>query len=30
MHHTALANVALYWHFVDGVWLVVLTLLYYV
>lgn len=28
--HVALANVALYWHFVDGVWLVVLTLLYYI
>jgi cytochrome c oxidase subunit 3 len=30
VHHTALANVALYWHFVDAVWIVVLTLLYYV
>lgn len=29
-HHPALANVALYWHFVDVVWIVVLTLLYYV
>lgn len=29
-HHPALANVALYWHFVDVVWLFVLTLLYYV
>ena len=29
-HHIGLANVALYWHFVDVVWLFVLTLLYYV
>ena len=29
-HHIALNNVALYWHFVDVVWLFVLTLLYYV
>jgi cytochrome c oxidase subunit 3 len=29
-HHPGLANVALYWHFVDVVWLFVLTLLYYV
>lgn len=29
-HHPALANTALYWHFVDVVWIVVLTLLYYV
>jgi heme/copper-type cytochrome/quinol oxidase subunit 3 len=28
--HIALNNVALYWHFVDVVWLFVLTLLYYV
>ncbi|MEI8292858.1 MAG: heme-copper oxidase subunit III [bacterium] len=28
--HVALNNVALYWHFVDVVWLFVLTLLYYV
>lgn len=28
--HVALANVALYWHFVDVVWLVVFTLLYWV
>jgi cytochrome c oxidase subunit III len=28
--HVALENVALYWHFVDVVWIVVLTLLYYV
>ena len=28
--HVALANVALYWHFVDVVWICVLTLLYYV
>jgi cytochrome c oxidase subunit 3 len=29
-NHIALQNVALYWHFVDVVWIVVLTLLYYV
>jgi cytochrome c oxidase subunit 3 len=29
-HHIALNNVALYWHFVDVVWLFVLALLYYV
>lgn len=28
--HIALENVALYWHFVDVVWICVLTLLYYV
>jgi len=28
--HIALNNVALYWHFVDVVWLFVLALLYYV
>lgn len=28
--HVALANVALYWHFVDVVWLVLFTLLYWV
>ncbi|MEO6848078.1 MAG: cytochrome c oxidase subunit 3 [Chthoniobacterales bacterium] len=27
-HHVALDNVGLYWHFVDGVWLVVYTLFY--
>jgi len=29
-HHVALENVALYWHFVDVVWIFVLALLYYV
>jgi cytochrome c oxidase subunit 3 len=28
--HVSLNNVGLYWHFVDGVWLVVFTLLYLV
>ncbi|MEP6778584.1 MAG: cytochrome c oxidase subunit I [Gemmatimonadaceae bacterium] len=27
-HHTAVTNVAMYWHFVDVVWLVVFTSLY--
>lgn len=29
-HHAALSNVALYWHFVDAVWLVLFTLLYWI
>ncbi|MEO7999211.1 MAG: cytochrome c oxidase subunit I, partial [Gemmatimonadaceae bacterium] len=27
-HHTAVTNIAMYWHFVDAVWLVVFTSLY--
>lgn len=27
-HHLAVSNIALYWHFVDAVWLVVLASLY--
>ncbi len=30
MRLPCLNNVGLYWHFVDGVWLVVFTLLYLV
>lgn len=29
-HHPALANVALYWHFVDVVWIILFTLLYWI
>lgn len=29
-NHVALANVALYWHFVDVVWLFLFTLLYWI
>src|SRR5262249_12041573 len=27
-HSVAISNASLYWHFVDGVWLVILTSLY--
>lgn len=29
-HHPALANVALYWHFVDVVWIILFILLYWI
>ena len=29
-HHVALANVALYWHFVDVIWILLFVLLYWI